>query len=345
MAAAAGRIFVEAIAGELRRAAGETEAEHGAIMFPQRFGGSLTSICTCMSWYWTALCCERVGGFRAFVSGHRPSHAGETRARRLSHARSDEGHSEGLDMCAGIDEASSMLHACLPTRVLFHAPTPWSEAAITVVSHEVIRRFVRGAVPPDIASLYGSIAAEMGIHRAPELIWVQDAAGYGGVHGGTYIVLGEADLRRIAADVWQGRFVQIHPSMAHLFPKTARRDELMLAAARILIAHELGHAFRARSGISTLGVPEEYGADVVTGWVAERLGWSAWLDELIMDHIGCRAGDACGHPSPAGRVKAYREGREACREQVQQELRQQQAVMAYLMNLSAPYMRPVARSV
>ena len=40
-AAAIGRIFVEAITGELRREVGEDEAEHGAIVFPQRFGGSL----------------------------------------------------------------------------------------------------------------------------------------------------------------------------------------------------------------------------------------------------------------------------------------------------------------
>jgi hypothetical protein len=203
-----------------------------------------------------------------------------------------------------------MLHACHPASVQYQPVTPWTEGAITIVDSATIRSFVQAPTPQWADELYGQIAAATGVQPPPRLVWVRDAHGYGGVHAGTIIVIGAADLSRIATGVWQSRFTPIPDVWRPFYAQTTTTSDLVLAVTKVLMAHELGHAFRARNRVSEMGIPEERGADVITGWVAEQLGWSGWLDEMVMDHIGCRGGaTVCGHPSPEGRVLAYREGR------------------------------------
>lgn len=213
-----------------------------------------------------------------------------------------------------------MLHACHPTRVQYQPVTRWTVGAITIVDSATIHSFVQAPTPPWVSDLYAQTAASIGVLPPPPLIWVEDAHGYGGVHGGSFIALGAADLQRIATEVWQSRFTPIPGAWRSLYAQTATVSELVVAVTKVLMAHELGHAFRARNGIAELGIPEERGADVIAGWIAEQLGWTGWLDEMVMEQIGCHGGaTVCGHPSPEGRVMAYREGRGLQRSRALQE--------------------------
>jgi hypothetical protein len=180
--------------------------------------------------------------------------------------------------------------------------------AIPRVGDDVRRSFVFAPTPRWAADLYGAIGRAAGVPWLPALVWVRDAFGFGGVHAGSYIVIGEVDLGRMAADIYKRR-------RAHM-PAASPRD-LLLTVARIIMAHEIGHAFRAQHAAASQGIPEESGADVIAGWIAERLGWAPWLDEWVMDHSGCNGpASACTHPTSATRVHAYREGRRACRVQI-----------------------------
>ncbi len=227
---------------------------------------------------------------------------------------------------------SQMFRKCVPHQVLYHPPSPFMDAAVTVVRDDDLYSLLHTQIPTPSwgSALYQQIADVASVPNIPILVWLREAGGYGGFFAHHYIAVGEKDVREIAERVCQRRFVPVPSEWMGLFPNATTKNDVSHAAFRVLLAHELGHAFRSRTGTASIGIPEEAGADVITGWIAEALGWPAWIDELIMAEIGCLGTeDVCGHPSPEGRVNAYRQGRQSHRQQMQQAAQMQFVQMPF----------------
>ena len=170
----------------------------------------------------------------------------------------------------------------------------------------------RAPTPGWVRAVYARILAATGLHCRPQLIWVKNAGGAGGLYLGDAIVVGAADVRRIAITVVE-RYLGLKPltpyevlySQEPTYPLAMFKREVL----RVLLAHELGHAllhqYQQRSG----DVHEELRADVWVGRIAQALNWEPGLQRLILHAIGCRLGPACTHPSPQARVAAYDRGR------------------------------------
>ena len=223
------------------------------------------------------------------------------------------------------------------------------EYAGGVITDADIDRMITVPTPRWAADEYAEMARALGFSRPPALRWKASAEGSTGLHssGQHLIVIGEDDLRQRVAETSRRHLVPIRPGNEWRYAHVFTPAELYRTHARVVMAHELGHAARAREGLTAIGIYEERGADRVAGWVAEVFGWKARGDELVMDALGCReAAWACTHDNPAQRVRTYHLGRGDRREQAAAEQReaaqreaQQRAMDAWLATLDtyAPY--------
>ncbi len=152
----------------------------------------------------------------------------------------------------------------------------------------------------------------------PELIFVEGAAGAGGIFAEDVIVVGIDDAEDIAEKVWRRDPPAVRGlirSIAKLntFSVEAAFSWLALAVVRRIVKHELGHAARYDRRRSTpYPDDEEAAADFIAGELAELAGENEELGVRIFFEIGCE-GPHCEHPGPIGRVEAYRAGRDAVR--------------------------------
>lgn len=174
---------------------------------------------------------------------------------------------------------------------------------------------VRIQTPAGVEALYRQIVNTSSLGWVPRLVWLNHAAGKGGFWNGQLVAAGEADIEELTAQIWE-RYPRMTSAEAawqrYVNPAVplATREDVRMTVLRVLFAHEIGHAIQDKLGRSNAGIAGERGADEIAGMIAEVLGWPAWLDERMMDIIGCRGSIyVCDHPSPAARVQAYRKGR------------------------------------
>jgi hypothetical protein len=158
----------------------------------------------------------------------------------------------------------------------------------------------------------------LGLQYAPELLFVESAAGAGGIFAEDVIIVGIDDAEEIARRVWRRNAPAVRALIRGIAKRGMLRPEdafawLTLAVVRRIIKHELGHAARhGRSHSTPYPDDEEAAADFIAGELAELAGENEELGVRIFFEIGCE-GPHCEHPGPVGRVEAYRAGREAVR--------------------------------
>ena len=169
--------------------------------------------------------------------------------------------------------------------------------------------------PPGVNALYRQIVNTSSLGWVPPLVWLNHASGAGGFWTGQFIAAGAEDMEDFATQIWE-RYPRVTDAQAAwqqaMDPtaKFATLNDVRLTVLRVLLAHEIGHAIQDKFGRSNAGIAGERGADEIAGMIAEKLGWPSWLDERMMDIIGCRGSiHACDHPSPTVRVQAYLKGR------------------------------------
>lgn len=169
--------------------------------------------------------------------------------------------------------------------------------------------------PAGVEALYRQIVNTTSLGWVPPLVWLNHAQGAGGFWNGQFVAAGAADVEDFAAQIW-ARYPRVSSADAawqqYVDPTAqfATLDDVRVTVLRVLLAHEIGHAVQDKLGRSNAGIEGERGADEIAGMIAEKLGWPAWLDERMMDIIGCRGSvHVCDHPSPTARVQAYLKGR------------------------------------
>jgi len=151
---------------------------------------------------------------------------------------------------------------------------------------------------------YQRIVGAAGLRRVPRLVWTWDTGGSIGFYSATenLIAIGDAEVARLTSEVANGYFRPVR------YGGVITHDGLRLAVVRVVLAHEVGHALQYEQGERGYGIATEGGADDIAGQIAKALGWNAEIDAKIMHAIGCRT-NFCDHPSPAGRVEYYNQGR------------------------------------
>jgi hypothetical protein len=165
---------------------------------------------------------------------------------------------------------------------------------------------------------YERWARFLGLYDPPELIFVEGAAGAGGIFAEDVIVVGIDDAEDIAARVWRRNAPAVRRLIRSIANLSALNVDdafawLALAVVRRIVKHELGHAARyVRRRSTPYPDDEEAAADFIAGELAELAGENEELGVRIFFEIGCE-GPHCEHPEPVGRIEAYRAGRDAVR--------------------------------
>lgn len=191
--------------------------------------------------------------------------------------------------------------------------------------------FALAQPPTGLSELVSQILRASGLQCAPNVFWLADAGGHGGLAAPGVVAIGGQDVLALAQGIWASQFSTLTSCRSgkhrvhHPSGLIATFEDVYLACLRFLIAHELGHCRQKELHLTGDTVPLEADGDRFAGWIAEALGWDARLDRLIAHAIGCPAtAEHCEHPHPDGRVRMYEAGRLLRR----QDLAQQRVFMA-----------------
>jgi hypothetical protein len=158
------------------------------------------------------------------------------------------------------------------------------------------------------------MAALTSLSQAPPVLeFYDDLHGAGGmfIPADWAILVGVADMRRIAADVVRVSGHRVAEIMAGSTGRRPTAQEVLgftaEAATRRCMAHELGHALLSRGANNPYAPDDEAGADYYAGRLDAARDKNLEFGEMFFHAIGC-VGPTCDHPPPDMRAAAYRAG-------------------------------------